>query len=128
MSDQFSQIILTLSDQFAEVARADQQDPSLQPLMNVMQKHNATIENVLDQCEWRSRELNGTRVGALFKKFADNPQFAAQAKNLFDVNVNRHFMYDKQLADSIEADLAPITGAGQIVEHVHQIVQPKSVG
>lgn len=113
------QIRIYLSDAFADAARRNPADPSLQPLTDVLKKHRAAMKSVFDA--FSDYVVLAEREGAdLFplykwtKATIEDPAKKAKHTKVFTVYVNGEEVYDKGIADALEADLQPLAG-GEIV-------------
>ncbi|QQG37046.1 MAG: hypothetical protein HYS17_04585 [Micavibrio aeruginosavorus] len=110
------QVRINLADSFATVARANAADPALKPLTDVLSKYNATIKNQFDAFAdfCREAEANGQTDSDLYrwtKQTVDNPEKQARYATRFTVYADGgKEVYDRAIADGLEADLRPLLG------------------
>ena len=110
------QIRINLADSFAAVSRANPVDASLKPLNDVLAKYNAVVKNQFDAFAdfCRDCESKGDLNHPLYdwtKKVVDNPAKEVQYATRFTVYADGgKEVYDKAIADGLEADLQPLLG------------------
>jgi hypothetical protein len=120
MSDDLKfQLRLTLSDEFAPLARNDPRHPSLTPLASILDRHNAVMKCQFDEfADYVSEAAaNGTANYPLYewtKKTIENPAKKAKYIKSFTLYVAGQEVYDKAEAEALEAELKPLVG-GAIV-------------
>jgi hypothetical protein len=120
MNDELKfQLRLTLSDQFAQVARSNPGDPSIFPLTNILKRHDAVMKCQFDAfADYVSEaEANGVENYHLYewtKKTVDDPAKKAKYVKSFALYVQGQEVYEKDKADALEAELKPLVG-GPIV-------------
>ena len=120
MSDDLKfQLRLTLNDPFALVARNDPDDPSISPLTNILNRHDAVLKCQFDAfADYVSEaEANGVENYHLYewtKKTVDDPAKKAKYVKSFTLYVGGQEVYEKDQADALEAELKPLVG-GPIV-------------
>ncbi len=113
------QIRINLSDAFAEAARRNPGDPSLEPLANILKRHRAVMKSVFDAFSdyVALAEREGADLYPLYKwtKAAiEDPAKKAKHTKVFTLYVDGEEVYDKEIADALESDLKPLAG-GEIV-------------
>jgi hypothetical protein len=122
MRDQWQyQIRIYLSDQFAEMARSDPKNPALNPLMDILAKHDAALkcqfDAFADYCA--EAEKHGTKNYPLYawtKATIENPAKKEKYTKSFTLYVASQEVYAKDLADALESDLQPLVGGGLITK------------
>ena len=120
MSDDLKfQLRLTLSDEFAHVARNDPGDPSISPLTDILNRHDAVMQCQFDAFAGyvTEAEANGIENYHLYewtKKTIDDPAKKAKYTRSFALCVGGKEVYEKDKADALEAELKPLVG-GRIV-------------
>lgn len=111
------QVRINLADSFAAVARANMSDPVLKPLTDVLSKYNAVIKNQFDAFAdyCKDAEANGQTDSDLYlwtKRTVDNPAKQVHYATRFTVYADGgKEVYDKAIADGLEADLQPLIGS-----------------
>ena len=120
MSDPWEyQIRIDLSDEFAEVARRDPDDPAIKPLANILSKHHATMKCQFDAFAGyvAEVEMHGTENYPLYewtKATIEDPVKKAKYMKSFTLYVDGNEVYPEQKADALESDLQPLAG-GKLV-------------
>lgn len=115
------QVRINLGDVFAKVARTSMADPVLQPLATVLTKHNATLVNQFDAfanfcAEAEARGDTNTDLYIWTKATIDKPGKEAQYATRFTVHASGNEVYDKAVADAVEADLLALVGTGLVTK------------
>ena len=113
------QLRLTLTDEFAQVARNDPGDPSISTLTDILNRHDAVMRCQFDAfADYVSEaEANGIENYPLYewtKKTVDDPAKEAKYTKSFALYVGGKEVYEKDKADALEAELKPLVG-GPIV-------------
>ncbi len=114
MSDQWRyQLRIDLTDELAEVARRDPDNPVLGPLADILAKHNATMKCQFDAFAGyvAEAERHGIESYPLYewtKSTLDGPVKKAKYLKSFTLYVEGREVYAKEEADALEADLQPI--------------------
>jgi hypothetical protein len=113
------QLRLTLSDEFAPVARSNPGAPSISPLTNILKRHDAVMKCQFDAfADYVSEaEANGVENYHLYewtKKTIEDPAKKAKYVKSFTLYVGGEEVYAKDKADELEAELKPLVG-GPIV-------------
>ena len=120
MSDDLKfQLRLTLSDEFAQVARNVPGDPSISTLTDILNRHDAVMKCQFDAfADYVSEaEANGIENFDLYewtKKTIDDPAKKSKYTKSFALYVGGDEVYEKDKADALEAELKPLVG-GPIV-------------
>jgi hypothetical protein len=120
MSEQWQyQVRIDLSDEAAEVARRDPDNPALEPLPAILDKHNATLKCQFDAFAGyvAEAERHGLENYPLYhwtKATIENPAKKAKYLKSFTLYVDGSEVYAKEQADALESDLQPLVGAGLI--------------
>lgn len=110
------QVRVNLADAFAAVARTNPADPVLQPLNAVLVKYNATMKNQFDAFSdfCKDAEKRGDTDTDLYrwtKATVDKPGKAQKYATRFTIYADGgKEVYDKAIADGLEADLQPLVG------------------
>ncbi|MCM2344364.1 MAG: hypothetical protein NDJ24_07370 [Alphaproteobacteria bacterium] len=111
------QVRINLVDSFAAVARINPGDSSLKPLNDVLARYNAVIKNQFDAFAdfCKAAEASGTTDSDLYiwtKKTVDDPAKQMRYATRFTVYADGgKEVYDKAIADGLEADLQPLMGS-----------------
>jgi hypothetical protein len=120
MSDDLQfQLRVTLSDEFAPLARNEPHHSSLKPLTGILSRHDAVMKCQLDAfADYVSEaEANGTANYPLYewtKRTIEDPAKKAKYIKSFTLYVGGQEVYDKAEAEALEAELKPLVG-GPIV-------------
>ena len=120
MSDQWEyQIRIYLSDEFAEVARRDPDDPAIKLLADVLSEHHATMKCQFDAFAGyvAEAEKQGAENYPLYewtKATIEDPAKKAKYTKSFTLYVDGSEVYARQKADALESDLQPLVG-GKLV-------------
>ena len=120
MSDDLKfQLRLTMSDQFAKLARSDAEDPSISPLTDVLHRHDAALKCQFDAFAdyVNEAEAKGVEKYPLYewtKQTVDDPAKQEKYTKSFTLYVGGDEVYAKDKADALEAELKPLVG-GPIV-------------
>ena len=120
MSEQWQyQLRIYLSSEAAEAVRSGRNNPALQPLTAILDKHDAAIVSQLDAFEsyLAEAEAAGSENFPLYrwtKATLDDPEKRAKHAKAFALRMSGHEVYAKDMADALEADLQPIIGSGTI--------------
>jgi len=109
------QIRIYLAEEFADMARHNQSDPTLKPLTDILAKHRAAMkcqfDAFADYCAEAEKE--GTGNYPLYKwtkATIENPDKKAKYTKAFTLYVNGEEVYAKEFADALERDLQPLIG------------------
>jgi len=120
MSDQWQyQVRIDLADAFSETARRDPDDPTLEPLADILGKHHATLKCQFDAFAGyvAEAEENGVEDYPLYewtKATIEDPAKKAKYVKSFTLYVDGDEVYAKNKADALESDLRPLVG-GKLV-------------
>ena len=113
------QIRIDLPEKLAEMARNDPSDPALTPLPELLAKHGAALKCVYDAfAEYVAEaEKLGEADSPLYrwtKATIEDPAKKQKYLKSFTLHVAGREVYDREIADALEADLQPLVGAGLI--------------
>ncbi len=113
------QVRIDLADEVADLARRRPDDPALEPLAGTLRKHQATLKCQYDAfagyvAEAEKEGIAGYPLHAWTKATIENPAKKAKYLKSFTLYVGGEEVYDKPLADALEADLAPLVGGGLV--------------
>jgi hypothetical protein len=123
MSNQWQyQIRIHLSDEFAEVARCDPDNPTIEPLTDILTKHHATMKCQFDAFAdyVAEAEKHGTDNYPLYewtKVTIENPAKKEKHVKSFTLYVDGNEVYAKEIADALESDLQPLVG-GELITRI----------
>lgn len=116
MSEEWKyQLRIRMSDELAEIARRDHDNPALAPLTNILEQHGARLQNQYDAFASfvTQAEENGQTNDALYKwtrATIENPVKKAKYIGAFTLYVDGDEVYEKARADLLEQDLQPLVG------------------
>jgi hypothetical protein len=133
------QLRINLSEEFAQKARKDLNDPALKPLKDILDKHGMTLKNQFDAfvgyCEEveevarsenlfkKSMSFFGLRKGpldeTLYKWTKDTISKPGKEKayaNRFTLYKGDAQIYPKDLADAVETELKTLKDTGMVVK------------
>jgi hypothetical protein len=122
MSDDLKfQLRLTLSEEFAPVARNDPESPSISPLTDILSRHDAALKCQFDAFAdyVREAEANDIENYPLYewtKRTVDDPTKRTKYTKSFSLYVGGEEVYDKNKADALEAELKPLVGGSIVAE------------
>jgi hypothetical protein len=120
MSNQWQyQLRIDLSEEFAELARRNSADPAIEPLVDILSKHHATMKCQFDAFADYvvEAEKQGSENYPLYEwTKATIEDLAKKAKYVksFTLYVDGNEVYAKENADALESDLQPLVG-GKLV-------------
>ena len=114
------QLRLTLSDEFAQVARHDPENSSISELTDILKRHDAQMKCQFDAFAdyVTDAEANGIEKFHLYewtKKTVEDPTKKAKYIKSFSLYVGGREVYEKDKAETLEAEMKPLVG-GPIVE------------
>ena len=114
------QLRLTLSDEFAQVARHDLDNSSISELTDILNRHDAKMKCQFDAFAGyvTEAEANGIDKFHLYewtKKTIEDPTKKAKYSKSFSLYVGGREVYEKDKAEALEAEMKPLVG-GPIVE------------
>jgi hypothetical protein len=109
------QLRIDLSDELAEAARHNPNDPAIKQLVDILTTHHATMKCQFDAFAdyVEEAEKQGTKNYPLYawtKTTIENPEKKAKYLKSFTLYVDGNEVYAKGLADAIESDLQPLVG------------------
>jgi len=120
MSEEWQhQLRVYLTDELADAARTDRGFPALWPLMDVLDKHGATLVSQLDAFEdyVAEAEKGGPEKFPLYKwtkATVEDPEKRLKHKKAFALRVSGQEVYAKEAADALEAALRPLVDGGVV--------------
>lgn len=120
MTEQWQyQLRIDLADQVADLARRSPDDPALEPLASILRRHQAALKCQYDAfagyvAEAEREGVERYPLYAWTKATIENPAKKARYVKSFTLYVGGDEVYDKVLADALEADLEPLVGAGLV--------------
>ena len=123
MNEQWQyQLRVYLTDDLADVARSDRNNPVLQPLTGILDKHHATLVSQFDAFASyvAGAEKEGPENFPLYKwtkAVVEDPAKRAKHIKTFAMHVSGKEVYSKTAADALEADLQPLLG-GRLVTRI----------
>ena len=122
MSDDLKfQLRLTLRDELARVARRHPEDPSIAPLTEILNRHDAVLKCQFDAFAGyvSEAEANGIANYPLYdwtKKTIEDPVKEAKYSRSFSLYLGGREIYEKDEADALEAELKPLVGGPIVAE------------
>jgi hypothetical protein len=132
MSEQWRyQLRLYLADELAEAARRNAGAPILGPLLQILEKHAATMKCQLDAfADYVAQaEANGVEDYPLYewtKATIEDPVKRAKHLKSFALRVKGQEVYSKEKADALEADLQPLVDGTRITRMSRHDTNPAS--
>ncbi|HEX2135861.1 MAG TPA: hypothetical protein VHG30_08140 [Microvirga sp.] len=120
MSDEWQfQVRIDLSEDAAERARRNPDDPALGPLPDILAKHDAAMKCQFDAFAGyvAEAERQGTENYPLYrwtKATIEDPAKKAKYLKSFALHVKDREVYGKDEADALESDLQPLLGGGVV--------------
>ncbi len=113
------QLRVYLSDEMADLARSDRNNPTFRDLAEILDKHHATLASQFDafQSYVAEAEREGPEHFPLYKwTKATVEDTAKRAKHIktFSVRVSEAEVYPKKAADALEADLQVLLGGNLV--------------
>jgi hypothetical protein len=115
------QLRLTLSEEFAQVARNAPGDPSISPLTDILNRHDAVMTCQFDAfagyvSEAESKGIENYPLYEWTKKTVEDPAKKAKYTKSFALYVGGKEIYEKDEADALEAELKPLLGGPIVAE------------
>jgi hypothetical protein len=132
MNDEWQhQLRLYLDEEHAEIARCDPGNPALNPLPQVLAKHNATMKCQFDAfadyvAEAEMHGIGSYPLYAWTKATIEDPAKKAKHIKAFAIHVEGREVYTKEEADALEADLQPLVDGGSITRLSRHDTNPAS--
>jgi len=120
MAEQWKyQVRVYLNDEMSETARRDDRAEAIKPLMQVLAKHRATMKCQFDAFAdyVLEAEKNGTEAYPLYewtKETIEDPEKKQKHLRAFAIRVEDEVIYDKDIADALEAELQPLMRDGLV--------------
>jgi hypothetical protein len=118
------QIRIALGDTAASLAHEKPGDAALRPLTDILARHKASIVSQYDAfagycAEAEARGIENYPLYRWTKATIDDPVKKAKYQKIFTCYVEDAEVYASDKAEALEADLAPLVGAG-IVEKLNK--------
>jgi hypothetical protein len=132
MSDQWQyQLRLYLPEGLVDVARSDPDNSTLNPLPEILAKHDAAIRCQFDAfagyvAEAEKHGTEGYSLYAWTKATIEDPVKKVKHLRSFAIHVKGREVYGKEEADALEADLQPIVGGSLITRISKHDTNPAS--
>ena len=123
MSEEWNyQLRIRMPIRLAQSARLGPDDPDIEPLSDILNKHGAELINQYDAFAGyvAEAEANNPADYPLYqwtKATIEDPAKEAKYTKVFTLYVDGDEVYEKTKADALEADLKPLVG-GAIVEEM----------
>ncbi|MBJ7534873.1 hypothetical protein JDN40_12220 [Rhodomicrobium vannielii ATCC 17100] len=113
------QIRVGLSDEAANLLNVDPQNAVLRPLTEVLHKHHAAAITVYDAfagyvSEAEQQGVDRYPLYAWTKAALDDPAKREKFAKLCTLHVNGDEVYEKSVAEALEADLLPLVDHGAL--------------
>lgn len=130
MSDEWHyQLRIYLPDAVAELARTDPQTPALQPLADILERHDATLVSQFGAFEAYVDEAEREGVAAYplyrwTKATIQDPAMRAKHLGTFSLHVGGSEVYPKGPADALEAELRPLAGGNLVTRMTRHDTNP----
>ncbi len=123
------QLRVVLDDAAAAAARDGRDTDDLKPLLDILDRHGATLKCQYDAFAGyvAEAERNGTENYHLYQWTRDtieNPLKQAKYKTNFTLYVDGAEVYDKAKADPLEAELQPLVGTGAVLSMARHDTNP----
>ena len=125
------QLRIDLTDEAAALARRSPDDPVLDPLPDILRRHDATLKSQYDAFAGyvAEAERQGVERYPLYqwtKDTIENPAKKAKYLKSFTLYVGGDEVYAKEKADALEAELQPLVGGGLITRLAKHDTNPAS--
>ena len=125
------QLRIDLSDEFAEVARGDPDDPLIAPLAKILKNHHATMRSQFDAfaeyvAEAESRGSDDFPLYAWTKDTIENAAKKAKYLKSFTLYIGGDEVYAKEKADALEADLQALIDNESIIRMSKHDTNPEN--
>lgn len=113
------QLRVDLTDHAAAAARTNAEHPELEPLRRILAAHDAALVCQYDAFAGYCAEAEAEGVEhyplyAWTKAVITDPAKKAKYLKSLSIHVGGAEVYDKRVADALEAELAPLVGAGVV--------------
>ena len=113
------QLRIDLADELADVARRDPGNPALEPLADILAKHDASMTCQFDAfagyvAEAEKHGIEGYPLYEWTKATIEDPAKKAKYVKSFTLYVGGREVYPKEEADALESDLQPLLGGALI--------------
>jgi cell division protein FtsX len=115
------QIRIYLTEELAQAAGTEEAQSTLKPLLDVLSKHRSDMKSQYDAfAEYVAEaEKNGAENYPLYKwtkVTIEDPVKKAKYQKAFTIYAEGQEVYDKQIADALEADLQPLVKSGLVAQ------------
>ncbi|WP_424360187.1 hypothetical protein [Methylocystis parvus] len=125
------QIRFRLDEKRAAIARKNPRDPALKPITDILERHNAIARSQYDAfaAYVSEAEKEGVEHYPLYrwtKATIEDPAKKAKHSTSFAVLVDGVEVYNKAVADALEADLRPLADSGLILSVSRHDTNPAS--
>ena len=130
MSDQWEfQVRINMDGDIAAMARVNPDNPVLKPLMDILNRHRASLKCQYDAFAGYVAEAETHGVGkyplyAWTKETIDDPAKKAKYIKSFTLYVDGNEVYAKVNADALEAELQPLVGGELITQMTKHDTNP----
>jgi hypothetical protein len=123
------QIRIDLAPEFAEAARTDPGNPALAPLMAILAKHGTALKCQFDAfadyvAEAEKHGATGDPLYRWTKATIENPAKKEKYLKSFTLYAGGREVYEKAIADALEADIRPLVGGGVILRMAKHDTNP----
>ena len=123
------QLRVNLRDEVAEAARAGDSHPHLEPLAVVLDRHDAVLRCQYDAfagyCAEAERQgVDKYPLYAWTKATIEDPVKKAKYVKSFTLYVGGAEVYDKAVADALEAELQPLVGGPAVADMAKHDTNP----
>ncbi|MCY4488612.1 MAG: hypothetical protein OXF11_16080 [Deltaproteobacteria bacterium] len=123
------QLRLNLADEFAEAARRGGGDPGINPLGDILDRHNATLKCQYDAfagyCAEAERQgVDKYPLYAWTRATIEDPAKKARYIKSFTIYVDGDEVYSKAKADALEADLQALVGGAVVTAMARHDTNP----
>ncbi len=123
------QLRLTLADAFAEAARRGGGNPAMEPLTELLGRHDATLKCQYDAfagycAEAEQRGVDRYPLYAWTRATIEDPAKKARYIRSFTIYVDGDEVYSKAKADALEAELQPLVGGAVVTAMARHDTNP----
>ena len=123
------QLRVNLTDEAADAARGGHGHPCLEPLNDILARHNAVLQCQYDAfagycAEAERRGIDKYPLYAWTRATIEDPVKRAKYVRSFTLYVDGEEVYDKHKADALEADLESLVGGGAVTAMARHDTNP----
>lgn len=123
------QLRVYLPEALAETARREGAQPALQPLTEILDRHQARLVGQFDAFEAyvAEAEREGVEKYPLYrwtKATVLDPKMRAKHSTTFSLHIDGQEVYPKAAADALEADLRPLIGGDLVTRMTKHDTNP----